>query len=318
MNPDNFKRPNLNMKNALLLLFCLLTAATTACSAVKVVSSNAGNETAVNSPSQPPADADQLEKSFDEESEFPVQNAGVTGIYEFKGGNRSNEIRVLQISDSIIKVSFLGNSEFESPAGPMANSGIISARKIQLENGQKALLSYEDAPDCMIFLTFKGNKLEVTQNKNDCGFPNGVSADGSYRKTSGKAPVFEFDEEPDDKLPDAILEKQTGNVQDDTAQRIRFLAGTSSAIVKGKISEGVSVTYLIGARAGQTMAVKVIDGDAGSDVVFDVIAPDGARLGGDRMYDDWSRKLPKSGDYIITVSTIESENTNFKLHVSIR
>ena len=188
----------------------------------------------------------------------------------------------------------------------MANSGIISARKIQLENGHKALLTYEEAPDCMIFLTFRGNRLEVKQNANDCGFPGGVSSSGSYRKTSSKTPTFDFDEEPNDNLPEAIIEEQSGNVQDDTAKRVRFLAGESSAIVKGKISNGVSVSYLIGARAGQTMEVKVIDGGANNDVVFDIIAPEGTRLGGDRMYDNWNRKLPRSGDYLIQVSSIET------------
>ena len=301
-----------------LLLFCFLIAATSACNSAKPVSVNAENATA-SKPEQPTPDniESQTEKTF---TESPASSAAsLTGTYEYKGGNRANEIKVLQISEGVLKVSFLGNSEFESQAGPMANSGVISARKVQLENAKTALLTYEDAPDCMIFLTFKGNKIEVRQNENDCGFPGGVSADGVYKKTSAKPPVFDFDENPDDTLPEAILEKQPGDARGVGAPtRIRFNAGENSAIVKGKVSGGASTTYVIGARAGQTMTIKVIDGGTASDVVFDVVAPDGVRMGGDRMYDDWSRKLPKNGDYVITVSAIESENASYKLQIAIR
>lgn len=300
------------MKNTALLI-CFLIIVSAGCNLAKSFTKDAGNVEVSGSQTS----VKNIEKE-PETSTLNSQTASVTGTYESKGGSRSNEIKVLQISDNIIKVSFLGNYEFESQSGPMANSGVISAQKIQLENGHKALLNYEDAPDCNIILTFKGNRLEVEQNKNDCGFPSGVVASGSYKKTSSKEPIFDFDEGASSNSTEATLEKQTGNVKDDTAERIRFPKGASSATVPGKITEGRSVSYLIGARAGQTMEIKVVNGGANKDVVFDVIAPDGTRLGGDRMYDDWSRKLPKSGNYLIQVSTFETENTSFKLKVTIR
>ncbi len=104
-----------------------------------------------------------------------------------------------------------------------------------------------------------------------------------------------------------------------TKQQVRFAKGATSAEVRGKIINGKTVSYLVGARAGQTISVKVTDGGKNSDVVFEVIAPDGNRLGGgDRMYDKWSGKLRKSGDYVLWVSTLETQNTDFKLRVSIR
>ncbi len=61
------------------------------------------------------------------------------------------------------------------------------------------------------------------------------------------------------------------------------------------------------------MNIKVIDGAASGSVVFDIIAPSG-----DKMYGNRNRKLPKGKDYLIQVSTIKSGNTNFKLQISIR
>lgn len=245
------------------------------------------------------------------ETEESVQTQSITGTYEFKAGSRSNEIKILEISPTELKVSFLGNAEFDSQMGPMANSGEIPPTTVKFKTG-KAVLTPEDSPDCRITLVFAGNKVEITQNENDCGFPGGVLADGTYRKTSGKPPVF------DEELNSAASDNKTENAQPHAAERVRFPAGSNSSAITGTITDGGTVTYLIGARTGQTMAIKVIDGGANNDVVFDVAAPDGTRLGGDRMYDHWSRPLPKTGDYVVTVSAIESQNAVYKLQFTIR
>lgn len=104
-----------------------------------------------------------------------------------------------------------------------------------------------------------------------------------------------------------------------TKQPVRFAKGSTSTEVRGKIINGKTVSYLVGAKAGQTISVEVTDGGKNNDVVFEVIAPDGNRLGGgDRMYDKWNGKLRKSGNYVLWVSTMETQNTDFKLRVSIR
>lgn len=123
-----------------------------------------------------------------EESSDSVQK--LTGTYEFKAGSRANEIKVLELGGGVLKVSFLGNAEFDSQMGPMANSGEIAPTKVRLK-GNKAILTPADSPDCRITLVFNGRKLEVDQNENDCGFPNGVLADGIYHKTNSRPPVFE-------------------------------------------------------------------------------------------------------------------------------
>jgi hypothetical protein len=114
----------------------------------------------------------------------------LTGTYEFKAGSRSNEIKVLELGGGELKVSFLGNAEFDSQMGPMANSGEIAPTKVRLK-GNKAILTPADSADCRITLVFNGRKLEVDQNENDCGLPGGVLADGVYHKTNSRPPVFD-------------------------------------------------------------------------------------------------------------------------------
>ena len=117
-----------------------------------------------------------------------------------------------------------------------------------------------------------------------------------------------------------------GSAQDRTgARRVRFPKGASGTIVTGKIVGGKTVSYLVGAKTGQTISVKIVSSSSGgggavnNDVFFEVIAPDGNRLGGnERMDETWSRKLRKSGDYVIWVSADEAGNTDFKFQVSIR
>lgn len=101
--------------------------------------------------------------------------------------------------------------------------------------------------------------------------------------------------------------------------RIRFKRGESSAVVNGKIKNGNQVTYIVGAKAGQTMNVEVTDGGDNNDVVFSIIAPNGQPAGdeGDVYHAEWRGELPKTGDYKIEFSAIESTNTNFTFYVSI-
>jgi hypothetical protein len=105
--------------------------------------------------------------------------------------------------------------------------------------------------------------------------------------------------------------------------RIRFAPGKSSTVVSGKISSGDEKTYLVGARAGQTMHVEITEGGANNDVVLYIIAPNGSypmgKAGETPEYDAfWNGKLPQSGDYKIVLGAIESKNVNFKMSVEIR
>lgn len=96
----------------------------------------------------------------------------------------------------------------------------------------------------------------------------------------------------------------------DEGIRINFKRGTSSATVKGTVAKGGPDFYLVGAKAGQTMTVKVM-----GKVSFGIDSL-GERLTEDDGNTSWSEKLPADGDYKIKVFSsggAQDDKIEFKL-----
>jgi hypothetical protein len=81
----------------------------------------------------------------------------------------------------------------------------------------------------------------------------------------------------------------------DDGTRVNFRRGTSSATIKGTVAKGGPDFYLVGAKAGQTMTVKVT-----GKVSFGIDAS-GERLTEDDGNTNWSEELPSDGDYKVKV-----------------
>lgn len=105
---------------------------------------------------------------------------------------------------------------------------------------------------------------------------------------------------------------------DGITKRIKFAKGKSSATLSGSVVRGDRDTYILGAKAGQTMSVKITSVE--NNAVFQIENPDGEYLenageGDDAM--NWRRSLPDNGDYKIIVGGTRG-NASYKLTVSIR
>ena len=105
---------------------------------------------------------------------------------------------------------------------------------------------------------------------------------------------------------------------DGVKQKIRFAKGASSSTVSGAVVRGDRDRYYVGARKGQTMAVKISSEE--SNAVFQVYRPGeedalpGAGDGDDAT--DWSGELPADAEYVIVVGGTRG-NATYKLKVSI-
>lgn len=237
-----------------------------------------------------------------------AQTGGKTGTYKYKSGGARNEISVRQLEGNRLRVELYASYEYKINGELNANVG--EAKGIARLSGDTAVLLPEDTENCEITLKFSGNKIIVTV-KNEfkaCGFGLNVSAVGTYTKTSG---------EPDFAEPD----EDSASGQTSKPKQISFAKGKTSTIVTGRIVNKQDVTYIFRARRGQTLEVKITEGGANNDVVFYTIAPDDSFPMGehDEGYGTvWKEKLTQSGNYKIVVGTIESENANFKMLVSIR
>ena len=103
--------------------------------------------------------------------------------------NKSGEFKVWALGQQKLKVEFTGTYEHKTSAGVMANVG--GGHGIARIEGDSAVFKPEGrGADCQITLKFAEGKLAVGQ-KGLCDFGRGVSATGTYRKTSNRKPQFE-------------------------------------------------------------------------------------------------------------------------------
>jgi len=251
-----------------------------------------------------------------------AQLSALTGTYRYKSGNYNNTISVEEQGNNRLRVALYAGYEYKVNGEWNANAG--EAEGIVTLNDNAAVLVPKDTEGCEIVLKFSGGKI-IVKAKNEfknCGFGLNVSVEGTYTKANSKPDFGDSDGNS----------TSTGNSktseQSSKTERIRFAPGKSSTVVSGKLIGSEEIVYLVGARAGQTIKVKITeggrtDGGGNNDTVFHIVAPDGSYpmgMAGElaELETGWSGKLKKSGDYKIVVGTIESEKVNFKMSVSIR
>ncbi|MGI8435628.1 MAG: hypothetical protein ACR2NX_01805 [Chthoniobacterales bacterium] len=115
-------------------------------------------------------------------------NGTVNGTWKSKHG----EFKIWTVDGDLLQVEFSGSYEYDSPQGPMANTGEGSGAAT-LENGTARFKPDGAEEECEILLKFAGGKLIVTQT-GVCGFGNKVTAAGTYERTSTTEPKFTSDE----------------------------------------------------------------------------------------------------------------------------
>ena len=102
--------------------------------------------------------------------------------------------------------------------------------------------------------------------------------------------------------------------------RIEFKHGTTSTMISGTVRGDEQAEYVLGAKKGQRLIIKLTSGPIRSSV-FQLLGPDNDTLGleFDANY-DYSGTLPRTGDYFITVARPGGSKgtTRYKLTVSVR
>ena len=94
-------------------------------------------------------------------------------------------------------------------------------------------------------------------------------------------------------------------------RRVRFQKGSSTATLKGATAG--TTEYLLGARAGQTVTLRI----TGRDLSLQLMSPDGADLGQPALNTPLTVKLPVNGDYRIVIETAKGK-ADYALEVTIR
>ena len=112
----------------------------------------------------------------------------------------------------------------------------------------------------------------------------------------------------------------TGSVSaDGVKKKVRFAKGTSSTTIKGAVIRGDRDRYTVGAKAGQTMSVKITSVE--KNAVFQICFAGeqeclpGAGEGDDAM--KWSGQLPVDNEYVIVVGGTRG-NASYTVTISIK
>lgn len=109
-------------------------------------------------------------------------------------------------------------------------------------------------------------------------------------------------------------------------ERVSFEQGTSGANIAGKIKGHDTIHYLVGAKTGQVMDVKL--STKNTSTYFNIFAPgkmpgmDEAMFIGDTGGDHFNGNLPQDGDYLIQVylyrnAARKGETSKFDLKIEI-
>jgi len=103
-------------------------------------------------------------------------------------------------------------------------------------------------------------------------------------------------------------------------KRIEFKRGTTTTTVVDKIKNDEEAEYVIAARKGQRLTIRLTSTPYRS-AVFDIKAPGDADLG--LEYDanyTFNKIVPATGDYFITVDrpTTSKGTANYKMVITIR
>jgi len=102
--------------------------------------------------------------------------------------------------------------------------------------------------------------------------------------------------------------------------RIEFKRGSTSTTISGAVRGDEQAEYVLGAKKGQRLVIKLTSVPAKSSV-FQLLGPDNDTLG--LEYDanyDYSGTLPKTGDYLITIARPGGSKgtSRYTLRVSVR
>jgi hypothetical protein len=101
-------------------------------------------------------------------------------------------------------------------------------------------------------------------------------------------------------------------------KRVRFPRGSHSTTVGGAVIRGEQDRYILGAKEGQTMTVRIrsVEDNAVFQIYFagEQESLEGAGEGDDAT--SWSGKLPSTNDYVIVVGGTRG-NASYKLEIGI-
>jgi hypothetical protein len=125
--------------------------------------------------------------------------------------------------------------------------------------------------------------------------------------------TYKFDGKHYREAKNMLVHVETGETKP-AVRRLQFKRGASQTTVQGKVSIALPDTYLVGARAGQVMTVRLTA--ARKSVRVLLMSPSTRSLVADNAR-DWTGVLAETGDYTIIIDA-DARNSVYSMTVSIK
>ena len=100
-------------------------------------------------------------------------------------------------------------------------------------------------------------------------------------------------------------------VETPVTERVNFEAGATGTTLSNSLRANISKRYLLECNSGQSMTVKVQEGQVSAAI----IAPNGENVGTADSTGQWQGQLASSGDYTIEISGDRQANYQVKIEV---
>ncbi len=100
-------------------------------------------------------------------------------------------------------------------------------------------------------------------------------------------------------------------VETPVTERVSFPAGATGTTLSNSLRANKSKRYLVECNSGQSMTIKVQEGQVSADI----IAPNGEKVGTVDSTGQWQGQLASSGDYTIEISGDRQANYGVKIEV---
>lgn len=126
--------------------------------------------------------------------------------------------------------------------------------------------------------------------------------------------IYKFDGKQYREARSTITRQDTGESKP-ASRRLQFQRGASSITVRSRVSLALPDTFVIGARAGQTMSVQLTA--PSKSVKFMLMTSKTTTSLADNTR-SWTGTLPETGDYIILVEGDGDKSSPYAISISIK
>jgi hypothetical protein len=142
-----------------------------------------------------------------------------------------------------------------------------------------------------------------------------LRVDGRYNAAALLETIYKYDGKQYREARSTLFRQDTGETKP-ASRRIQFPRGSSSTTIQSKVSLALPDTFIVGARAGQVMSVRITA--PRKSATFAIMTAKTTKSLTDTYNSNWTGTLPETGDYIIYVEGGNEKGSTYSITITIK